>query len=383
MYLCYIFQVDLYFQTVAMICIMFLIAGFVNITNIYYFAVEYSGYKDRQWGLQGSAVCTATYWAICEDCTPDQFLGESGRRLGQLQNGTFVALRNNCEIGMEQVMVNWATWVYFFLFLTAASLFLRAREVRSDEDEVTASDYSVLVKNPPPDALDPDEWRDYFSQFAEKQVTVVSLHLNNEELIHQLMLRRILRDNLRRMLPKGVDMDDENSLRLVVDAHIREREAEPKGCIGMILECLLFRPLRLVGMFEQAEVLLDRIDKITDKIKELQAKEYHLSKVFITFETEEGQRAALTALSASLIDINMNKTHNAPPSAVFRGRVLQVVAPTEPDAVRWRDLSTSKNYRVMARLATFMVTVGLISLAGYLEDLTRLRLGPRFSGPLV
>jgi Cytosolic domain of 10TM putative phosphate transporter len=362
---------------------MFLIAGLINITNIYYFATEYSGESSRGWALTGSAVCTQTYWAVCEDCTPEHFPGDEGSRAGQSLNGTIMALRNDCEVGIGQAAANWVTWVFFFLSLSAMSLYLHAREIRSDEDKVTARDYSVLVKNPPPDALDPDEWRDHFSQFAEKQVTVVSLHLNNEVLLKQLVRRRLNRDNLRRMLPKGTEMEDENELRIAVDIHVRERDAEPKGCVRMMLECLFFRPLRLFGMFVSAEMLLDRIDKLTEKIKKLQEGEYELSKVFITFETEEGQRAALTAHSASLVDIIRNNTDSAPPNAVFHGRVLRVVPPTEPNAVRWRDLSTSKIYRMTARVLTFMATLGLTALAVYLEDLTRRRLGPSLSGPLV
>ena len=141
---------DLYFQTCAMLAIMFLIAGMINISNIYFFATEYSGDKSRGWALEGSAVCVQTYWAICNDCPEEDFRGEAADRFGTTSDGTVLVERNDCEIGLEQGIINWATWVFFFLFLTAMSLYLRAREIRFDEDTVTASDYSVVVKNPPP-----------------------------------------------------------------------------------------------------------------------------------------------------------------------------------------------------------------------------------------
>ena len=55
------------------------------------------------------------------------------------------------------------------------------------------------------------------------------------------------------------------------------------------------------------EDLLRKIKTLTKEIKELQEKEYSASKVFVTFETEEGQRTALDALKVGLIDLNMNR----------------------------------------------------------------------------
>jgi hypothetical protein len=35
-----------------------------------------------------------------------------------------------------------------------------------DLEEHSASDYSIVVGDPNPDSLDPEEWRTYFSQFG-------------------------------------------------------------------------------------------------------------------------------------------------------------------------------------------------------------------------
>jgi hypothetical protein len=35
-----------------------------------------------------------------------------------------------------------------------------------DLREQTASDYSIVVQDPAPNSLDPDEWRTYFSKFG-------------------------------------------------------------------------------------------------------------------------------------------------------------------------------------------------------------------------
>ena len=70
--------------------------------------------------------------------------------------------------------------------------YLRKKEVRFDEDNSTPSDYTVVVQNPPPDALEPDDWRDFFNQFSDtnKGVTLCTVALNNEELLAKLIFWR-------------------------------------------------------------------------------------------------------------------------------------------------------------------------------------------------
>ena len=248
---------------------------------------------------------------------------------------------------------------------------------------LTSTDYSVVVRNPPKDAYDPDLWRDFFDQFSQKQVTAVTVTLNNELLLRKLVARRIHRDNLRRMLPKGTDMDDEDVVRSAVAQLIQERDSEPQGCIMGLLECTVFPILRIFNMFLKAETLVDRVFKLTEEIKELQKEKYDVSQVFVTFETEEGQRAALAGLAAGKIDIMMNNKANVAPSAIFQDRVLKVMEPAEPSAVRWLDLSASYTRKVVARILSLAVTIGIVSLSGLCVARVRDSLGPRFSAPLI
>ena len=108
-------------------------------------------------------------------------------------------------------------------------------------------------------------------------------------------------------------------------------------------------------------------------------------QVFVTFESEEGQRAALSSLSVGRIDAMMNSIGSLPSGAVFKDRVLKVGEPTEPNAVRWLDLGASKFQRVVPRLVNLFLTVGIIALCGYAVAKTRANenLGPRAAGPLV
>ena len=46
-------------------------------------------------------------------------------------------------------------------------------------------------------AYEPDVWRDFFEKYAKKQVTCVTVALDNEKMLRKLIARRIHRNNLR------------------------------------------------------------------------------------------------------------------------------------------------------------------------------------------
>lgn len=150
-----------------------------------------------------------------------------------------------------------------------------------------------------------------------------------------------------------------------------------------ILGCTVVPILNLFGMFLPPEVLVDKVFSLTEQIAELQQQKYEASTIFVTFETEEGQRAALDALSVGKIDIVLNRTINLPPSAVFKGRVLKVEEPTEPSAVRWLDLSTPTTRKIVMRTCNLAVTLAVVAGTGWCVAKARETSGPGLSGPLV
>ena len=165
--------VDLYFSTLRIMALVLFVAGLIHLPNlIFYRSQEYSvDSKDVPWSLRGSAVCTTTEWVACLDCTEEQWSSEDQRRgFGRSANDTALIERNACDGGsLPQGVVNLVALFFLAGVMYLLSIYLGAREVRFDEDKVTSTDYSILVKNPPKDAYDPDEWRDFFSQFADKQ----------------------------------------------------------------------------------------------------------------------------------------------------------------------------------------------------------------------
>ena len=138
-------------------------------------------------------------------------------------------------------------------------------------------------------------------------------------------------------------MNNDEEVKREIDAHIVERELMERGFLQSCWGCLVVRPLlRPLNFFLPVEVLMERIEKITDQVKEAQKKKYPVSKVFVTFETEEGQRTALSALTCSKLDVHLQRKNAIDPNALFQGeKVLKVSKPTEPNSVRWLDLQVT------------------------------------------
>jgi len=114
---------------------------------------------------------------------------------------------------------------------------------------------------------------------------------------------------------------------------------------------------------ESLDRLYDKIKKSEEKCGELLEKTYPASAVFVTFETERGQRAALQALSVSQISIATNDTTALPADFLFRGNmVLDVEEGSEPSVIRWKDLNKTVPVLVLQRIVTGAITVALIAL---------------------
>ncbi len=389
--------VGLYFSTLRVVAVILLFVGLINIAGIYYYASpSYSGQGGQGgvfFSLVGSAVCTWGEWVVCEDCSSNDWSTiEEQNRFGiytnpNTGNQVSLVLRNMClgaEIPFPGIVGNWVSLILLIIAFGLLAIFQRAREVRFDEDKLTATDYSLVVKNPPKDAYNPDDWRDFFSQFAEKQVTCVTVALNNDQLLFKLMLRRIFRNQLRLQLPKSTNLDDEDLVRAAVAQEELEREAEPRGCLWRLFDCTVLPIFRLFNFFLAPHVLVDRIFKLTEEIKDLQTRHYDVSHVFVTFETEAGQRTALSALKVpGRIDIAMNNTARVASSTLFQGRVLNVEESPEPNAVRWMDISVTTTRKIVQRVISLSLTVALIVFAAFVVARIRRAVGPGLSGIFV
>ena len=350
----------MYFSSLAATFVIFALVGCLNIANILYYASDAydpgEGLKifdqlNLADMLQTSAICTDREWVVCaepdgaaETCRNNQvgglaaLLGDERNYWDNLfanqyygttkdANGEAVTLihRTTCRPAeFQQGMINYGTVFLLLLAMSFLAWWLSKKEVRFDEDNTYAQDYSLVVHDPPPEVLDPDEWRDFFEVFTEKQVTLITVALNNEELLAKLVQRRKDIRTLARRLPRGTKVDTDNAEAMGDVVARANSEREEKESRQNLLCKLLRRPiaflLRRLGKGLPETVLWERIQANTEEIRELQRQEYEAAAVFVTFETERGQRTALEALNASEIEASTNRAIHLDPRALFRGR---------------------------------------------------------------
>lgn len=337
----------MYFSSLYALIIIFILAGLLNIANMmYYSSSNYDSpeTRDKAIGLldtllRFSTICTDREWVLCaEGCNENKDLWmnpySSKDFATATVNGEEVTLinRTTCNPAtFQQGMINFGTLMLLIVCMAIYNWYLSKREVRFDEDNSSAPDYTLVVYNPPGDAVDPDEWKDFFDQFSEKGVTLVTVALNNEELLNKLVQRRKDTKLLRSEFPIGVecDFDNEESVDLAVQNAKRYRQSLEEGCISK-----LFTPLlRALGFALTEETIWKRIKKTTEEIKVLQQKEYRAAAVYVTFETEDGQRNALGALNASEMEVMTNSPVNIDRCALMHDTVLRVEEASEPNAV--------------------------------------------------
>lgn len=377
--------IALYFNALKVFCLALFVAGIISLPNMIYFgSTDYHSnldfkLADQGYLLWGSAVCTSQEWVTCEAdycnlARMKNLAGGGSIRSAQPVDDTITDVfveRNQCDGGSRATIAdNFATLVALLFFTLIFLLYQKKLAVRYDEDLLTASDYSIHIKNPPRDAKDPEEWRDFFLKYADgpnPHIAVCTIVLNNEELIWNLINRRVCRNELRKLLPDTPDIDDVEQFAKDVEEHIEYRDKQPASCIGFLFTYTIRPILKLINRHVPIEQLQDKIKVYEDNIKCFQEKEYGVSDVFITFETENGQRNALKILQTGKIQLKMNKLASGRNiNDLFRDEtVLKIGEPEDPSAMRYQDLTTTKMSKRIRYLLTLVITVGLVILGAY------------------
>lgn len=398
-------SVRMYFSSLLLLATFMALAGVFNAPLILYFW-NYGTKEGVANEVRASAICDETEWVACESCTTEYASEYPAYRL----DGAGNVRRNTCDFE------NWlspALWCYaasillLVLFGWAFFWVQRKAEIVFDEEVQTASDYSIKISNPPPDAIDPEEWRIFLGRFAQKGVTHLAIALDNAELVDALVKRRKLLRNLSQKLPLGTDMTDNDAIAEAV------MESGRNDWIS-----LPFMPT--------TNRLFRDYQDLQEEIKRLLQRDYKVVAVFATFETERGQRDALHALSTGRLNVLRNRMntsrfqgnklkvqescrssslwdltqvlkedkmetriihlprqegHGSGIDSVltFRGRhVLNVKEACEPNDVRWQDLESSNCVKFAGYIGTTLGMMVFLSWSGFFVS----RLVKRQSGTL-
>jgi hypothetical protein len=363
--------VGIYFWTLRVLAVITFVAGIINVPNMVYFASsEYTG--SAQWtqtsiGAVGSALCTDTRWVACPTCTMSQW--ERRSKLSTFDriatgDGLMFILKNNCSITFKQGLVSWISLMFVCVSVYVMGWVSKRKERRFDESQQTAADYSIEVANPPKNAVDPDEWNNFFSQFDDSHVTMVTVAFENKSLIRALVQRRMLIREMEYLIKPGIAFDEKN-----LDE--------------MVSECshLTWWKKWILWKYD-GPVLLDKIRKQEDLAKTRASKSASASKVFVTFETEQAQRNVLKALSISRLNFWLGNALALPKACAFRGNhVLWVREPAEPTSVRWQDLDQPLFTRIIRVSLSFAVTLVIIACGATL--ITRARRRSAFAAAMT
>jgi hypothetical protein len=213
-------------------------------------------------------------------------------------------------------------------------------------DKQTAQDYSVVVEDPDPDASDPDEWREFFSQFGE--VASISIALDNGHLISLLADCRVSK------IARAISEHRQFKSVEVVNKVQTTEEQTPEGQtvnqrwmeneVNRTTKSLVKVSTLFGGDPERRDAMLSQL--VEDAVQ----RKYPVARVFCIFEHEAGQRCCLDKLSngivAAVFDIGDLK-----PEHKFRGQnVLKVVEAPEPTDVIWERLNRRTNIQTLRYL---------------------------------
>lgn len=115
------------------------------------------------------------------------------------------ALKNDCDgATFKAGMINLSTAVYFILCMYLLKLYVNHMQVKFDEDEQTAADYSIAIQNPPQDVNDPEAYKRFFENLGEDiKVNCVTLSRNNDVLVRALVERREILERFTDLLAPG------------------------------------------------------------------------------------------------------------------------------------------------------------------------------------
>ena len=341
--------IGLYFTTLRALGILTFFAGLLSLPNILYFASD--DYSEGQDGVRtvvrGSAICSNTSWVPCTTCTLNDFPeGRVGVGVNQETGETAIfAVRNFCDgATIEQGFINLAVLGLIILGLVIMNVRAKRMEIHFDEDEQTAQDYTVEIKNPPADAYDPEEWRTFFFEnFGGTSVTACTVGVDNDLLVASLVERREKLKLIEMTVEPGTSLD---TLTL---ASLAAKEEKERRLFG-----------RLLAKFHPTiPEWVARVVVLTSKVQGLAQQSAPVTNVFVTFETEADQRKVLDAL------IN----HDMPGKAkvLFRGEhLLHAKEPDEPSTIRWQDLNVTVGDKLKQQSITALTSLLIIIAVAFI-----------------
>ncbi|KAG5178492.1 hypothetical protein JKP88DRAFT_273753 [Tribonema minus] len=318
--------IGLYFRQLQWLALAALTWGAINVATALYFTLD--EYSDGQagladWRLTGSAACTRQATVTPEHCN-----GNSTNATASSTTSCPPETVYDCPFAAVQGVTDLAGAGAVVLLAVIFGALTHRQAARIDESVQTAQDYSITVHDPDADADDPQEWYRYFGRFGK--VAYVTIARANAPLLALLAERRHLAWQLR----SSGDCIRQKVVKAVAAGSARPRTRTEK------------QVARLLAMTQQIETLLA-------------APPTPVVRVYVTFELEASQRAALARLGIGAIPAAQDRSTAIATEDRFRGvNVLHVEESEEPSEVVWENLDMTLGRRLLQRALSTAVTAG-------------------------
>jgi hypothetical protein len=224
-----------------------------------------------------------------------------------------------------------------------------------DLAEQTAQDYSVIIEDPNPEAVDPDEWKDFFEE-RFGPVFMVTVCLNNGKLLNLFKQKRAI----------------ENEMAL--EAIEEEKYAKAKRRASSVDEGFLaqlqmnqsaksyFKQfMELIGLDPTLEYFTMQLLKTNMNISKLKHSQYQACKVYVIFNTEASQRSCLESMCVGAIPAALDWTSEIDPKFLYKGNLLAIKEAPEPSSVLYENLDRGfKDHVIEQAISWTLLACGLI-----------------------
>ncbi|KAF1795905.1 hypothetical protein GQ600_11995 [Phytophthora cactorum] len=274
---------------------------------IYFLSSSYSGSlgsRNLDFRILGTAACTREVSAI-----------DTSASNNEIRNVTI----NDCPLIMTQLHVDMIGLGILAVYCLVVAVMQTRDKAHLDALEQTASDYSVVVKDPNANAWDPDEWERFFAQFG--RVKFVTVCVDNDRLLSALAKKRYMEDML-----KMESADQE------INAADPTKAAPEQSLLRRLRQKIGLGGYDLTYWNAELDVLRRRIAAV------LKHDSYRVWSVFVMFATEEAQRRCLRETRIGLCSTLLDWTSTGLSNRLrFRGtNILHVEQATEPSSVQWK-----------------------------------------------
>merc|ERR1719502_2055755 len=333
----------LYFKSEVVFCCLLFVMMLITVPSIAYYGSD--EYSKEQLGTDilndditafnpGTAACTEQIFTwMSHKYGPNAGAGPIA--LGGLTSiGTYNptwelmggAVRNTCLLNETQGYLDLLASILFIVFIFGFGCFIDHQIEEMDESVQTAQDYSVCVADPPPDAKECDEWKDYFSQFGV--VAAVTVAIDNTKILKALGREK----DLRRAKKLEQLYDDDEALGDIED----DEKAEAfVACCRATGVCAFF-----------ADVL--------------QAAGVGRDMAWCDRELEKNK----ASLEEALKEEHDHPAMNVAEQYKFRGQhILQVNEAAEPSEIMWHNLGTKRAVLYTQMFITGVITISLVAIA--------------------